>query len=1162
MMAKNVKDELESFLSNDNLHDFLLIIKRYPVATDEVNRELIAEVRMGNQEKREEMINRNLRLVVSHVFKTKKDIDSQQKIDLIQEGILGLMNAIESYDPEKGSFSTYATKAIDSYIKRYLGYDTTIRRPESFNTQKRKYNRLINDYLSKCEPIPADSEICDILDITKETLVQIREDNKLNTQSLETPLKDGEESTIGDFIPSTEEGYSSTLNDMVDEEVKGILKIVLKPFDYYIMYRRILSESSFTLEEVGNEFEITREAIRSKEERILRRLRNFFDRDRNLSTSFKKVSYGKDIENFVVEPLSPRKIVEYLFVRDLLTDDERQDLKKMFFSDYKKDKNINPTLLSRVDDIVEKNRELFAQFYHSIISDFKTSIFDVDLEMDLTPYKKDEKYTYLLWKDKSYEDFLRETNSKNGEINRHLESKIKAFFNVRENPNIKRYQCEQKLNFLIFGINRSEEIPKEKRFKAFIENIEQFSYEQQTYLYWFFGKITTEEAKERCPKLELFHDKYNLYLKLQMIYFGIKSYRNYDFTKDKYLSIRKKAIWEMDEYYINLLDYFYGLKDGRRKTHEEMATFLGESLLKAKEKIRTAKLQAGSIYLDKNYTISLDLDIYRDYIKSNNIVFSEPTNTIIQMHLFEGKPYKEIEAALGLANIQVSNFITNALWQIDFHRFGIIENETFYVKKDMLHVLNSSFRDESIKEILRLYIETEDANAVAKKYNISSSRVKEYFRKLYRSYKNYQIKNFKIDIEDIKNEINSNPSETVLTEEEKKLVALEYGIKCPYNPFGLKEKSSNKRLLDKALTKIKEKNLCFLRNPLDFIKKEELIDFLKDPHLPIEDYEKELLKDIYGINEPYLTIDEASVKYGMTPRSTLRRIQRATVKIRRYEQGEIKGKIDYDIDIYPYLKFFPKNDQKILIMIYKEKKTTKDLAKELSITISQAINISVKLRMYLMDLKNEKRKGIDFDYFWSHVHDADIPYYGDKQLAISICYDFYEKRMTIPNLVKKYPQFSNSIITRCVLTLPIAVMKRKEGIVRAVDITNEEIERYYNENNRHMSVRHKTFYDYYLNSIKKGITFTKNPFCSELILDILRTRPEYIDLSTVSKETILNIIETYRDKLSPVMIQKLVYLFKLNPRDYMSGSDINQVLGFLSKASVMPQKQFVLKPQQ
>ena len=266
----------EGLAIDDPVRMYLKEIGKIPLLTPERETYLAQQIAEGNKAAKDELIEANLRLVVSiakrHVGK------GMYFLDLIQEGNLGLIKAVEKFDYNKGyKFSTYATWWIRQAITRAIADQArTIRIPvhmvETIHKVSRKARELLQEYGRE----PTTDEIAKALDMTAE---KVREIMKIaqDPVSLETPIGEEEDSHLGDFVedndspaPSDSASYS-----LLREQLCNILHTLTPREEQVIKLRFGLEDGRpRTLEEVGKKFEITRERIRQIEAKALRKLRH------------------------------------------------------------------------------------------------------------------------------------------------------------------------------------------------------------------------------------------------------------------------------------------------------------------------------------------------------------------------------------------------------------------------------------------------------------------------------------------------------------------------------------------------------------------------------------------------------------------------------------------------------------------------------------------------------------------------------------------------------------------------------------------------------------------------------------------------------------------------------------------------------------------------
>ncbi|MBQ8690169.1 MAG: RNA polymerase sigma factor RpoD [Clostridia bacterium] len=275
-------EKMEKFLSSEGLaiddpvRMYLKDIGKIPLLTPEREKYLAEQIALGSKSAKDELIEANLRLVVSiakrHVGK------GMYFLDLIQEGNLGLIKAVEKFDYSKGyKFSTYATWWIRQAITRAIADQArTIRIPVHMVETIHKVSRTARQLLQELGREPTTDEIAERLGITAE---KVREIMKIaqDPVSLETPIGEEEDSHLGDFVedndspaPSDSASYS-----LLREQLCNILHTLTPREEQVIKLRFGLEDGRpRTLEEVGKQFDITRERIRQIEAKALRKLRH------------------------------------------------------------------------------------------------------------------------------------------------------------------------------------------------------------------------------------------------------------------------------------------------------------------------------------------------------------------------------------------------------------------------------------------------------------------------------------------------------------------------------------------------------------------------------------------------------------------------------------------------------------------------------------------------------------------------------------------------------------------------------------------------------------------------------------------------------------------------------------------------------------------------
>ena len=266
----------EGISTDDHVKMYLKEIGRVDLLSAEEETELARRMAEGDEEAKKKLAEANLRLVVSIA---KRYVGrGMMFLDLIQEGNLGLIRAVDKFDYEKGyKFSTYATWWIRQAITRAIADQArTIRIPVHMVETINKLVRVSRQLVQELGREPTPEELAKGLNMSVE---KVREISKISQEpvSLETPIGEEEDSHLGDFIPDDDAPAPSEAASYVllKEQLVDVLQ-TLTPREAKVLKLRfgLIDGRQRTLEEVGKEFNVTRERIRQIEAKALRKLRH------------------------------------------------------------------------------------------------------------------------------------------------------------------------------------------------------------------------------------------------------------------------------------------------------------------------------------------------------------------------------------------------------------------------------------------------------------------------------------------------------------------------------------------------------------------------------------------------------------------------------------------------------------------------------------------------------------------------------------------------------------------------------------------------------------------------------------------------------------------------------------------------------------------------
>ncbi len=274
---EDIKQIMTDIKVDDPVKMYLKDIGQVQLLTSEQEVELAKRILEGDQKAKAELSERNLKLVVS-IAKKYVNRSSMQFLDLIQEGNLGLIKAVEKFDYTKGfRFSTYATWWIRQAITRAIADQArTIRIPVHMVETIHKLSRVSKQLMQELGRDPSNAEIAERMGISEQRVCEIQKIAQ-DPVSLESPVGEEDESKISDFVEddTMKSPTESAAQDILKAQLLAVIETLTPREQKVIRLRYGLDDNHpRTLEEVGKDFNVTRERIRQIEAKALRKLRH------------------------------------------------------------------------------------------------------------------------------------------------------------------------------------------------------------------------------------------------------------------------------------------------------------------------------------------------------------------------------------------------------------------------------------------------------------------------------------------------------------------------------------------------------------------------------------------------------------------------------------------------------------------------------------------------------------------------------------------------------------------------------------------------------------------------------------------------------------------------------------------------------------------------
>ena len=262
----------------DPLQRYLLEIRKYKLLTREEERELAIRAKKGDKEAAYKLVTSNLRLVVKIALEYHR-YWTRSLLDLIQEGNIGLLQAVKKFDPYKGiKFSYYASFWIRAYILKYIMDNWKLVKVGTTQAQRKLFYNLAKERekLISQGIIPETKLLAERLDVKEREVEEMSQRMDGWEISLDAGISDNSRETYGSLLPAPNMNIEE---ELIDTDRRKILKEKLEEFrktlsgrDAYIFDNRIMADNPLTLQEIAEKYNISRERVRQVENRIIKRL--------------------------------------------------------------------------------------------------------------------------------------------------------------------------------------------------------------------------------------------------------------------------------------------------------------------------------------------------------------------------------------------------------------------------------------------------------------------------------------------------------------------------------------------------------------------------------------------------------------------------------------------------------------------------------------------------------------------------------------------------------------------------------------------------------------------------------------------------------------------------------------------------------------------------
>lgn len=1098
--------------------------QQYPRLDDAQVPKLIALAQSGNKNARDTLILSNMKLVLSIATPYVKYAGSLTLDDLLQEGSIGLGSAIDKFDLTKNTkFSTYATPRIFQAIQRAIEDKAkTIRIPSHLEITYKRYKKFIASYEMQEGQTPSDELVISTLKISEETLDTLQGIYQTeNIDSIDRTLGTDDDRTISEMTASKVNDYNPVDNDIDQNILLYACSVILHPKQYYVLYQRIFQSPSTSLEEIAQQLNLTRERIRQIENSAKEKIKQKLDNGRGElnTTKYIKGMHLSDIEKERLTPLSPIDIAEAYILRTMLVEEDYRVFyylnihhrmytpievaRKLYLSKSELVQSLHNINITRSCITEEEKKNTLNRFFTSQTTD-QFLLTDLSPKPITLDQNKIEEITNFVQR-----HTLEELIQSIPEITQKQKRTLTFFFTSPTMPLTKYWiVCAQReLTLLFHGYKTKSRFQNNAIYKnAYADYQNEFSSDQQAIIeHYILKTISKKEMEARCEVGTKSQYVFWLKKKLETHYFGLNATPYEALTKESVTALLNNPKYDLTEEQRKLLTLSYGIGEPKAYSIGEIATMLQIPHNIAHDRIAKTKEIAEKMVLGiPTHKETENYDDLLPYLKDKRYPLTEETRAVLTEYILEKKTYAQIANEFHLSQNRVANIVLDGIRRLEMFQHRVVIPEAIQKAKRKLAIVTE---------------------------------------------------------EDYHNELNAHETDTVLTEKERIATAHLLGYQCKYNPHG-KKMSRNEivtkfhiiRTFDLSVShKIALRKSGLLYPQFGRISSNELKEILKDPHLPISAIDRDVMIAKKGLNGKTKTDKEIQEETGFSPATILRRYQRATLQILRYLNKEIGGKLSWEYDVAPNLRYFSNYDAQILTYLYQEEVGAVEIARRIGQTRCALFNDTERInkKLYAI-LKYPNKKRFDYAAAREIIEKEDFPIYENKDLIVTM-YKMYVGELGKPMTSTEIKEAlklrqGNTAILNAIQEVMLTVEYYKLGLRKSAAFTREDVKKYYKKHKDHISAQHMPFFHSYFRRVKRKRQLTASKsFISPTIQYLLLQEQgkEIVTLDSLTQEQAIKILKTSHKYLAKDAQRVIMTYFQIPYSVMLSGKEKQKVYRML-----------------
>ena len=1147
-------------------------LKKFKPLEKEEEKRLFEEYNKTHDPKiKQEIIERHLRFIPWFIKNRNIQIDGMDFMDLVQEANKILLEIFERFDINLGNkFITFFGYSLEQYFRnRKLDNTHFMNIGHTMYRQYLKYLKYKEEYMQEKGCEPTKEEVMKKFHFNYDTYKAFKHmDLTGNTAiSLDSTVNsDGDEVPLYDMLASNVDGVNE-YNEYIDNKILfWNLKNKLTPLEYYLFYNYTTDPQNYTQDRLAsyvgeNQVQVSR---------ILKRIKQKIE-SMNLKDEYVDLKIIRRIDKIDVRPINFPKKVVLIYMKDKLSAEEffyvysawyldyddsvlRYKFAKIGL-DYKELKESMQGVIDNLNDILNNRYESVFRIVRSKLS--VAQIFEKDVTANMAFDYQISKCLDSL----SYDEVLGVLGDNYDSLDEAQKRSLYSYYNWKykwKNVNV-REDIEAKINLKRHGFKRKRHVDLNKLYKIYLDNPDMFEESTKEVLEGTLFKQFTQKKGKIGDNSSAY---YRSLWRLEEKYYNLDNYFSYDIPEKDYYRILEEYNYIFTKNELYVLDRHSEFND-ERATLEEMAKDLDITVNEVDAIYLWAKSKILLLYLGLYSVMVIDNEpLYVEYVNDPKFDITDKAREIGRMRFMEHLSYEEIADKVNLEDDEddvkkksktskkqkVSNIVTKLIRQIEIHHYNIL-NEVNMEDEKVINLLDKlNFRGEARNIIRDFYVEKINMDKLKRKYGKTQPEINDIVMRFKRNY----ITNYKksVDREDIVNELNEHVTDTVLTEDQRIVLAYMEGIKCSYNPEGNAKKVSEiaemiktneknvSQVYNKGIFNIGAKLAGIVGSDLGRIKRCEVIEALKDKNLPLTEEEKILIKEFKGIDTDTLSLDELGEKYHVNATSIKRRIQNIYLAILKYQDGKTSKKYDYDEDIKPVLKYMPLYYQKLVTDMYRDNLSNKEIALKYGIEYER-IHIETgdanKQLHYLLKCPNAKM--FDFDYAREVINKPDLPYYDDETKDVRYIFNRLmgndgEEPATKKEIQETLGLSSNIKLNVILRKMMVAISKYRDGFRKKKSYTKEEIAEYYKEYSEGLTATCKYFFKRALrdkSQVHKGVN-------DRVFYELLKCETnKLIFLDVLSKDEIKSLIRNNPYRLTNAQLAYLAFEYGIPSKELMNG---------------------------